>query len=140
MNKLQEWEKRENEKRLRELKRAGIILTLENIPGIVEFMSFRKRSQREADCPYYNQGRSCHPEIKDLNCFLCACPQYESEKQEGGCKIKSTKGFYIKSPISPKGIYWDCSDCAAFHSPRSVEIYLRKNIEKLRKMYDSLKE
>ena len=107
-------------------------LIIENIPQIVDFMSFRKRSKREGDCPYYLRKAGCHPEIKDLNCFLCACPQYLSEKQEGGCRVESKRGKFYEHPCLPEGRVWDCSECRAYHHPKSVESYLTKNIESLK--------
>jgi len=135
LNLSQKWEKTQLEKRLRELKKAGIELTLENIPRIIEEMSFRVKSKKQQDdCPYYRTEKPCHPEIKELNCFLCACPQYESFKLEGGCKIKSKLGKWAYHKHLPAGKVWGCSNCAAYHHPKSVEIYLRKNINKLREI------
>jgi Zn-finger protein len=138
MNKLAEWEKRENEKRLRELKKAGIELVIENIPRIIEFMSFRERSKREKDCPCYEERKQCHPEVKDLNCFLCACPNYDSDEIEGGCLAGSKKGKYFEHPNLPAGKVWDCSNCGVYHTPKSVAKYLEKNIGKLKELAEKL--
>ena len=139
LNKSQIWEKEQLEKRLRELKKAGIELTLSNIPIIIKKMSYRVRSQEQPDdCICYQQNTPCHPQVKDLNCLVCACPNYESEKLEGGCKINSKKGKITFHENLPLGRIWDCSDCPAYHTPKAVEIYLRKNMEKLRELSEKL--
>ena len=132
MNILQKWEKSHRKEILKELKKAGIELTLENIPKIINQTSFKIRKKKyPRKCPDYITNKSCHPEIKDLNCFLCACPNYQSDLLEGGCKINSKKGKYHHHPNLPKGKVWDCSNCSINHTPKEVEKYLRKNISKL---------
>jgi len=131
MNLLQKWEAEHKKRILQELKQSNIKLTLENIPKIIHETSFKIRSKKYPDaCPYYQSEHSCHPEIKDLNCFLCACPQYDSSKLEGGCKINSKKGKYHKHQNLPKGKIWDCSDCNTYHTPISVKKYLEKKFKK----------
>ncbi len=131
LNLLQKWELYYQEEILKDIENAGIEITLENIPLIIQGTSFKNRSKKYPDkCPYYQIGKSCHPEIKDLNCFLCACPNYNSEILEGECKIQGPKGKWFYHPSLPKGKIWDCSNCHINHSPKEVENYLR---EKLRK-------
>lgn len=133
LNILQKWEIKHRRKILSELEGARIEIIIENIPKIIRETSFEIRSKKFPDkCPYYKTGKSCHPEIKDLNCFLCACPQYEPEKIDGGCKINSKKGKWTYHPNLPKGKVWDCSDCNYYHTPSSVEKFLKENIEKLK--------
>lgn len=130
LNLLQKWELYHQKKILNELIEAGINLTLENIPKIIEETSFEIRSKKYPnDCPYYHLGKPCHPEIVNLNCFLCACPNYQSESLEGGCKINSKKGKFTYHPSLPKGKVWDCSNCTINHSPKEVEKYLRNFIK-----------
>jgi hypothetical protein len=94
-NKFREWEIKHWQNIFEELRGAGITLENENIETIVNFMSFEVRSKRNLDgCRLYVKKESCHPEITDLNCLLCACPNYDSSKAEGGCRIGSKHGFY----------------------------------------------
>jgi len=139
-NILQIWEDNHFSEIVKELKSENIAISYENIPKIIEAMSFDRRSKRNPEkCPYYqkNPPSPCH-KIDDLNCFLCACPNYNSKELEGGCLINSKKGewFYYKS--LPAGRVWDCSNCNVNHSKREVENYLMKNIEKLIKISESL--
>ena len=130
LNLLQKWEIKHKEKIQKELKKENIELTIENIPKIIEQTSFKIRSKKYPyECPYYQTKKSCHPEIKDLNCFLCACPNYESSKLEGACKIQSKKGKFVYHQNLPKGKVWDCSDCTINHSQKEVEKYLRNLIK-----------
>jgi len=128
MNALQEWKINHFKKIAKELKVAGIELKVENITKIIEKTSFKIRGQKYPDeCPYYLQEKPCHPEIEDLNCLLCACPQYDSENSKGGCKINSKDGFLYHERI------WDCSNCSAYHKPEVVARFLSINLEKILK-------
>ena len=96
-NILEIWGKNHFIEIINELKSEKIKLSYENIPKIIEAMTFNKRNKRNPEqCPYYKQNppTPCHP-IKDLNCLLCACPNYNSRTLEGGCNINSKKGKYI---------------------------------------------
>jgi len=139
LNLLQKWEKLYLKDVLQDIKSAGIELILENIPLIIKETSFQTRKKKYPDkCPYYQTNKSCHPEISELNCFLCACPNYISEKTEGGCKINSKKGKWHFHKNLPKGRIWDCSDCQINHSPQEVKGYLEKNLKKLKKLQDKI--
>ena len=132
MNLLQQWKINKMQDSLSILKKEGISLTLENIPCIIEEMSFRVRSKKHPEeCPYYPKGTSCHFEVENLNCFLCACPNYESDKLAGGCKINSQKGRVHFHPNLPEGRIWDCSDCNINHTPDEIRRYLTKYISEL---------
>jgi len=136
----QKWEINHMKTVVKELKTEGIGLTVENIPKMIEYMSFEKRSKRDSSqCPYYqkNPPEPCH-DIEELNCLLCACPNYQSEKLEGGCEIDSKKGKYHHHEKLPEGKIWDCSDCKINHSPKEIEKYLLKNLERLIKISEKL--
>lgn len=133
INLLQQWENEHRKDILDSLKKAGIDLTLENIPEIIEETSFKTRSEKYPEkCPYYQLGYSCHRVVSDLNCFLCACPNYESGCLEGGCKINSPKGKFHVHPNLPMGRVWDCSACAVNHSPDEIKRYLIEHISDLK--------
>lgn len=126
-----------------ELKQSGIELTKENILRIIEESSFRVRSKKyPLECPYYQadpvtgeQAHPCHPEVKELNCFLCACSEYKSSESIGGCNINSNKGFFYMNRNLPFGKIWDCSKCPVPHSPEYVRSYLIKNIDEIKRKY-----
>lgn len=140
LNKSQIWEIQHMTTVLRELKTARIELTEENIPSIIDYMSFEKRSKRNPSlCPQY-QGENpepCH-DVEDLNCLLCACPNYESWRLEGGCKINSKKGKFHYHENLPIGKIWDCSDCKINHTLKEIENYLLKDLEKLMKISNEI--
>jgi Zn-finger protein len=121
---------------VKELKIAGIELKVGNIHSIIKETSFAVRSQKYPDkCPYYqeNPPKHCHPELRDLNCLLCACPDYENTKTKGGCKLDLPLGkWYYHQALAKKKI-WDCTDCPIPHIPKYVEDYLRKNISQLKR-------
>ena len=131
MNYLQAWEKSHYRKIAQELTKTEIPITKGHIDEIIEHTSFRKRSQRDkSECPYYEKEEPCH-ETEDLNCLLCACPNYESEGEKGGCKINSPKGKIHKHQNLPQGEVWDCNGCSINHSPDEVRTWLEKNIDYL---------
>jgi len=137
---MQEWENKHWKSVLEELKQEGIPLTLKNTSEIINRMSFKVRSQKYPDkCPYYLTKKSCHPKVRDLNCLLCSCPNYDSffmqEKNNksfvGKCRINNKHGFYYFSKDFTSVSVWDCSDCTMYHSPESVKNYLRKHLDDL---------
>jgi Zn-finger protein len=136
LNVLQKWERGHWQNVFRELRDAGIELNPENIEAIIEHMSFRKRSKRNPDLckPLYSLGKSCHPEINDLNCLLCACPSYDSSTEYGGCKSKDGRGNIRYHQKLPKGQVWECTKCSRYHSPEEVRHFLKDNIFRLREL------
>jgi Zn-finger protein len=134
-NILEIWEKNHFIEVAKELKSENIGISHENIPAIIDAMGFERRSKRNPEkCPYYRMSppRPCHGGIKDFNCLLCACPNYDSRTSAGGCMINSKKGHIYNDKV------WDCSDCKINHSRGEVEEYLRKNLGKLIDIYYSI--
>lgn len=134
------WEERHWKNVVLELRAAGIPLTIERIPDIVKHMSFAERSVRnknlpwtdgEGGCSCYIEGRQCHPEVEDLNCLLCACPNYDTSSPEGSCKGSISKGNVYYNEKIPGGKVWDCSSCNFGHDPKYVARWLEKNMNKL---------
>lgn len=135
LNVLQNWENWHWKNVFQEIRESGIDFTRENIPPIVEFMSFKQRSKRNPElCPYYSMGRSCHPTVEDLNCMLCACPDYASTRLDGGCRNINSQGKLIKHKNLPIGQVWDCSNCTLYHSPEEVKKYIDENFARLEKL------
>jgi Zn-finger protein len=134
-NNLQNWEIFHLKQIFSELKEADLDLTPENISHILKQTSFEVRSKRYPDrCPYYqkNPPTPCHLEVNDLNCFLCACPEYDNTTHEGRCKMGSRMGKWYYHQALPQGRVWDCSDCPTPHFPDYVEKFLIQNIERLK--------
>lgn len=133
MNPLYEWEVQHAQWIRHYLDELGIVLVQDNIPLIVEACRFKILSRKCPEkCPYYEIGEPCHNDVPDLNCFLCACPEYLSGNPVGGCGIGSKKGKWYKSPGLPAGKVWDCSLCSHAHSPHYVTRFLERNINYIR--------
>ena len=140
-NYLQEWEISHRRGILKEIKDAGIEFILEKLEEIVREASFASRTGKFPTfdyCPYIKKKEPCHPNVEDLNCFLCACPNYDSEKDDGGCNINSKNGKIQYHESLPLGKVWDCSDCQVNHTPGEVKRYITRNFEEIKKVYDSL--
>jgi Zn-finger protein len=130
-NLLQNWERIHFQKIANELNSAGIKISPDNIGSIIEHTSFEKRSKRDkSECPYYELEKPCH-DIEDLNCLLCACPNYESDTLKGGCRINSSYGKITEHENLPEGQVWDCSNCSIGHDKDFVKSWLEQNINYL---------
>ena len=95
----------------------------------IEDFSFENRRKKfPNECPCYIENKPCHNmSPKELNCFLCFCPEYDTSKEEGGCKINSKDGKWFFSDKLPKGKIWDCSDCIYPHKKEIVRKYMDKS-------------
>ena len=143
LNKSQEWEQRHWRLVFTDLKQAEIELTRENIPKIVKEMSFEVRSRKHPDkehCWNYvgTEPTPCHPGVKNLNCLLGACPQYDSMTETGSCKINSEFAKYISTHLTSSNRILDCSDCNLYHSPNTIVRFLERNINELKEMSETL--
>ncbi|MBU0957557.1 MAG: cysteine-rich small domain-containing protein [Nanoarchaeota archaeon] len=77
-------------------------------------------------CPCFKNDK-CHAiGLADMNCFLCYCPHYENDKEEGGCKINNEKGGWHLSDKLTTGRIWDCSGCDWPHKEENIKKVLRK--------------
>ena len=95
---------------------------------IIEYFDFDNMVKEENDfCPLYAENRKCH-DMKVLNCYLCACPNFRF-KDEGFEKI-DTKTKYSFCDIDSKdgrvgvygeAIHQDCSGCSVPHHKSYVE-------------------
>lgn len=97
---------------------------------IVEYFKFENMAKNESDfCPLYAENKKCH-DMKNLNCYLCACPNFRFndngiEKVDGKtkysyCSIESKEG---KTGIYGDAIHQDCSNCLVPHA----KSYILKN-------------
>jgi len=98
---------------------------LTHIDKIVSEHRFEVRSKKNPDeCPCYTSG-VCH-DMPDLNCFLCYCPNYDTETAVGGCKINHPDGKWYYNELLPDKKIFDCSDCTYPHSEVMVKKYLNE--------------
>ncbi|MBP7708379.1 hypothetical protein KA107_01740 [Candidatus Pacearchaeota archaeon] len=145
-NPLKDWEIKRKRLVVQRVLQAGLDFTLENVPAIVREMSYKvQREKNPGDCPLYST-KPCHGEVLDLNCFLCACPNYLSEKKDeqgeftGGCSVNCKSGKWIVNYPSPAGKVWSCEGCSGFHRGVVVEEYLKTHISQYSFLAESLKK
>lgn len=101
---------------------------------LTEFDFENKKKKNPDSCVCYSDGK-CH-NLEKLNCFFCYCPEYETTKAEGGCKINSEKGkWFVKGDKK----IWDCSDCNYPHKEEFIKKHLRERLHQ-NKMKEKLFE
>jgi len=107
---------------------------------IIKYFEFENMVKNENDfCPLYAEGKKCH-DMKELNCYLCACPYFRFddegvEEVEGKikysyCHIDAKDG---KAGIYGDKIHHDCSNCIVPHTKKFISkkfSYEWKNIMK----------
>jgi Zn-finger protein len=117
---------------------SGLVLKEENIGRILQATSFDMLTwdaRYKSHCTFYGTSRSCHPDMRNLSCFLCACPHYDHDFIEnnkdktlvGRCRINE-KGKYHVSERIPVGV-WDCSHCTLTHEEGYVKQWIKKVID-----------
>jgi len=98
---------------------------------IIKYYRFENMVEKEPDfCELYKDKQKCH-EMEDLNCYLCACPNFrftmKPVDQEGKlvhshCSIESKDGTVFEHEGN---IHQDCSGCLVPHH----ETYISKNFD-----------
>ncbi len=100
---------------------------------VIRYFRFDNMVKNELDfCPLYKDNKKCH-DMKALNCYLCACPNFRF-KDEGfntrkgktlysTCSISSKEGGQF---ISEDAIHQDCSKCAVPHH----ESYIKRQFSR----------
>jgi len=95
---------------------------------MIDYFDFENMVENEPDfCPLYADNKKCH-DMKKLNCYLCACPNFRF-KDEGFEKLddKTKYSFCgIDSKDGRAGVYGDaihqdCSGCGVPHHRAYVE-------------------
>ena len=95
---------------------------------VIAYFRFENMCEKEPDfCPLYAEQKRCH-EMEDLNCYLCACPNFRFkdtgfEKQEdktlySTCDIESKDGSQY---ISDTAIHQNCAGCLVPHHEAYIE-------------------
>ena len=97
---------------------------------VITYFRFENMVENEPDfCLLYKDKNKCH-EMDDLNCYLCACPNFrfddEGISQEENtvlystCSIESKDGALF---VSDDAVHQDCSGCTVPHH----EAYIKKH-------------
>ncbi len=94
---------------------------------LVSYFRWENISKSDVDfCPLFVQNKKCHDEL-DLNCYLCACPNFRFDddafKIKSWCSINSKDGKVIESMGTT---HQDCSGCNIPHK----ESYIKEHFDK----------
>ena len=107
---------------------------------VIAYFRFENMVKEEPDfCPLYKENKKCH-DIKELNCYLCACPNFrfdddarkniENKTLYSTCDINSKDGSQY---ISDDAIHQDCSGCTVPHHENYIRHVFNRNWFKLMK-------
>ena len=100
---------------------------------IIAYFRFENMVEHEKEfCELYKTKTKCH-EMEDLNCYLCACPNFRFNKtpqQKNGklihshCSIESKDG----STFEHEGnVHQDCSGCLVPHYENYIDKHFSTN-------------
>ncbi len=116
-------------------KHAKIMQKLKDLSDdeVIKYFRFDNMVEKENDfCPLYKDNKKCH-DYEELNCYLCACPNFRFdvdgiEKQDDKtlfsyCGIDSKDGAQY---IGDDYIHQNCSGCLVPHK----EKYIKKNFNR----------
>ena len=116
-------------------KHAAVMQKLTHLSDVEVIAYFRYENMRikEPDfCPLYAENKKCH-DMDDLNCYLCACPNFrfddEGFKEAEGrslksyCAIDSKEGDVFETEDA---IHQNCSSCTVPHH----EAYIKKHFKR----------
>jgi Zn-finger protein len=91
---------------------------------VIEYFDFENMKVKEKDfCVLYAKNKKCH-DIENLNCYLCACPNFRVAKDSSFCDINSKDGGTIEGKDG--FIHQDCSACLVPHRAK----YVKKNFDR----------
>ncbi len=109
---------------------ANVMKKLEDksMDEVIEYFRFDNMVKNEPDfCPLYKDNKKCH-DYEDLNCYLCACPNFRFkdegyEKVDGKtlysyCGINSRDGSQY---VGEDYIHQNCSGCIVPHREKYIK-------------------
>jgi len=96
---------------------------------VITYFRFDNMVKNEPDfCPLYQENKKCH-DMPELNCYLCACPNFrfndkgfkkvENKTLYSTCNIDSKDGSQY---VSDDAIHQNCAGCFVPHH----EAYIKK--------------
>lgn len=107
---------------------------------IIEYFDYDYMKLLEIDfCPLYRENKKCH-DIKELNCYLCACPNFRFS--DDGIGVLEGKTIYSKCAINSKDgeqteygdkIHQNCSACTVPHDTKYVDKHFNIDWKKVMK-------
>ncbi len=101
---------------------------------VIAYFDFDNMVKKEPDfCPLYKENKKCH-DTKELNCYLCACPNFRfddesAKKQEDKtlfslCAIDSKDGSQY---VGEEAIHQNCSGCLVPHSVTYIKKHFSRD-------------
>ena len=101
---------------------------------VIEYFRFENMLEKEPDfCPLYKDNKKCH-DMKELNCYLCACPNFRFD--DNGFKKVEEKTLYSTCDIESKdgsqyftddAIHQNCSGCLVPHHKAYIKKVFDRN-------------
>ena len=110
-------------------------LTNKTKEEIIEYFKYENMVKNEPDfCPLYVKNRRCHS-MENLNCYLCACPNFRFKDSVGFKKKKEKKLLSYCSIDSKDGreletkdaIHQNCTNCLVPHKEKLIKKIFNKN-------------
>lgn len=112
-------------------KHAAVMAKLTHLSDeeVIEYFRFENMVIHESDfCPLYTENKKCH-DTHELNCYLCACPNFRFNDAGFGTEAGKTlfSTCSIDSPdgdrfITETAIHQNCAGCIVPHR----ETYIQK--------------
>ncbi len=89
---------------------------------LINYFKWDNISKSDVDfCPLFTKREKCH-EMENLNCYLCACPNFRfddsAKRVKSWCSINSEQGKQIEHNGL---IHQDCSGCTIPHHQKYIE-------------------
>ncbi len=117
-------------------KHAAIMQKLTHLSDdeVIAYFRFENMRINEPDfCPLYAENKKCH-DMEDLNCYLCACPNFrfddagfkevEDRSLKSYCTIDSKDGDVFKTDDA---IHQNCSGCTVPHHEAYIKKHFKRN-------------
>ena len=117
-------------------KHAAIMQKLTHLSDdeVIAYFRFENMRIKEPDfCPLYAENKKCH-DMEDLNCYLCACPNFrfndkgfkdlEGRSLKSYCTIDSKEGDIFKTDDA---IHQNCSGCTVPHHEAYIKKYFKRD-------------
>ncbi len=110
-------------------KHAAVMRKLENrsMEEVLDYFAYENLSQNEPDfCPLFARGEKCH-DMADLNCYLCACPEFRFDDDAPVVKSRCAIDARAGKRFTYAGVtHQDCSECILPHTRG----YIRKHFDR----------
>ena len=111
-----------------------------NDDEVIQYFRFENMVIHENDfCPLYIENRKCH-DTEELNCYLCACPNFrfndagfgteEGKTLFSTCSIESADGERF---MTDTAIHQNCTGCLVPHSEKYIRQLFDRNWKNIMK-------